>query len=570
MIRGIVIALSLVVIVGCGPGKEVTTKSSFTAADYPYIEKFHEGVRLKARGQLDEATVLFEQCIQLRPSDDAPYYALSELYLMKNDQIRSAEYIQKAAKIDPKNIWYVQELAYMYLEQGKHIEAIKQFERLVEYESRNVEWWYAYAECLAKAGKYADAIKALEKTEDQVGQHPELTLQKFQLYMQMKQPEKGIAEIEKARVLFPDDPQILATLVDYYFQKGEVDKAISLLEELVIASPDNGRAHLALADIYRQQGKQQQAYDELKKAFPCTDVDIDTKMKILIGVLEKSTKLDPAVKELVDLVVLLHPNEAKAHAIRGDYMLRIENNAEAIISYKKALEFDKKQYPIWNQVLIMEYQDGKYELLYQDSKACLEFFPSMPTVFVLNGLSAVQTKRYEEAVDVLLAGKDFILKDNSMLSELHGQLGEAYFGLKKLDDAQTNYEKALSLDPSSALLKNNYAYRLALANVNLSRALTLIDEVLNDGNESSHYIDTKGFILFRQAKYAEASVLFEKALLLSPNDKVIVEHVGDVAFKLGNKEKALEYWKKAKELGSTNSQLDKKISLKEYYDPIFQ
>ena len=29
----------------------------------------------------------------------------------------------KAAKIDPKNIWYVQELAYMYLEQGKHIEA---------------------------------------------------------------------------------------------------------------------------------------------------------------------------------------------------------------------------------------------------------------------------------------------------------------------------------------------------------------------------------------------------------------------------------------------------------------
>lgn len=569
MIRFVYTLSILVLLAGCGSVKKTKTSSTFSASDYPYIEKFHEGVRLKARGQADEAIALFEQCSWLRPNEDAPYYALSELYLMKNDQVKSAEYIQKAAKIDPTNIWYVQELAYMYFEQGNYTESIKQFQRLVEQEPRNVEWWYAYAECLAKAKKYPEAIKALEKTEDQVGKHPELTLQKFQLYVQMKQADKGIAEIEKARKDFPDDPQLLATLVDYYFQTGNVEKAILLLEQLVIASPENGRAHLALADIYRQQGKLADAFRELKKAFTCEDVDIDTKMKILIGILEGGSKIDSSVKELVDLMTLQHPNEAKAHAIRGDYMLRLENTSEAIISYKKALEFDKNQYPIWNQVLIMEYQNGQYEALFQDSKSCIEYFPTVPTVFVLNGLSAVQTKRYNEAIEVLSAAKELIVKDNALLSEAYGQLGEAYFGIQRLEEAQSNYEKAIQLDPSSSLLKNNFAYRLALANINLSRALTLIDEVLKGENQASHYLDTKGFILFRQNKFKEAADFFDQAYQLSPKDKVITEHVGDAAFKLGNKAKALEFWSKAKELGSTNKLLDKKITQKEYYDPIY-
>lgn len=97
-----------------------------------------------------------------------------------------------------------------------------------------------------------------------------------------------------------------------------------MLEKLTLASPENGRAHLAMADIYRQQKKQKEAYAELKKAFVCEDVDIDTKMKILINIHETSYKIDPEVYELVDLVVQQHPEEAKAHSIRGDYMLRAE------------------------------------------------------------------------------------------------------------------------------------------------------------------------------------------------------------------------------------------------------
>lgn len=569
-ITHIILFLSLAILSACGSVKKTGKETKqFSAMDYPYIEAFHEGVRLKTRGQVTEAITQFEKCLAIRQNDDAVYYAMSELYLMKNEPVRSVEYIQKAAKLDPKNIWYTQELAYMYFEQGNYTEAVKNFDLLVKSQPQNVEWLYGYAECLVKVGKVAEAIKALDRTEDQIGIYPDLSIQKFKLYVQIKQPEKGIQEIEAARKIFPDDPQLLATLVDYYFQTGKELRAVSLLEDLVKATPENGRAHLALADVYRQQGKQAEAYVELKKAFTCEDVEIDTKMKILINIHEASYKIDPEVYELVDLVVMQYPEEAKAHSIKGDYMLRAEKEDEALKSYKEALKYDKKQYPIWNQVLIMEYQRSQFEDLYIDSKACLEYFPTVATVYLLNGVSAVQTKRFDEAITVLETGKELVVNDRALESEMYGQLGEAYFNKNKVEEGKTNYDKALKLDPKSALLRNNYAYRLALAKTDLDIAYTMIDEVLNESGESAHYLDTKGFVLFQQSKFAEAMQLFEKAYSLNGKDKIITEHLGDGYIKTGNKEKAIEYWKKAKELGSTNKNLDKKIEKKEYYDPIY-
>jgi tetratricopeptide (TPR) repeat protein len=71
--------------------------------------------------------------------------------------------------------------------------------------------------------------------------------------------------------------------VDFYFQTGREQEAITMLEALVKSTPENGRARLALADIYRQKGRKLDEFQQLKAAFACEDVDLDTKMKILIG-----------------------------------------------------------------------------------------------------------------------------------------------------------------------------------------------------------------------------------------------------------------------------------------------
>lgn len=568
MKKHLIYFLLLLLVSSCSVFKKKTDNTVKTV-DPVYIKAFHEAVQLKVRGDLDASIAAFEKCLILRQDDDAVFYALSQLYLVKNDKEKSSEYILKAAKVDPKNIWYSQELAYMYFEKGNFQEAIRYFEKLVKYEPRNVEWLYGYAESLVRAGKISDAINAYNKMEDQIGAHPELAIQKFKLYLQIKQDDKALEEIEKARKEFPNDSQLIATLVDYYFQKGKEEKAVSMLEELVKADPQNGRAQLALADIYRQKGQQVMAYKHLKLAFKSPDVTLDNKMQILINIHENSVKIDPEVYELVDMVVAAHPEEAKAYSIKGDYMIRAEKDDEALKAYRQALKYDKNLFPIWNQVLIMEYQANDFETLYMDSKECLTYFSMQPTVYLLNGLSAVQVKRFDEAIETLSTGIDFVVNDPGLTAEFNGQLGEAWFGKNDLVKGKTFYEKAVKTDPKSLLIKNNYAYRLAVAKTDLDRAMELIDAALGANPDSPHYLDTKGFIYFQSGKYQDAKTYIEKAYKARPKDKVIVEHLGDVYFKLGDKSLALELWKEAKELGSTNKNLDKKIEKKEYYDPIY-
>ena len=69
--------------------------------------------------------------------------------------------------------------------------------------------------------------------------------------------------------------------------------------------------------------------------------------------------------------------------------------------------------------------------------------------------------------------------------------------------------------------------------------------------------------------FEEAKLFFDKAYKLNPNDKLIVEHQGDALYKTGQKTEAVELWIKAKELGSTNKMIDKKIDKKEFYEPVY-
>lgn len=558
----------LAVLFGCGTQKEVVEQgATISSKNYPYIESFHQGVRLKTQGRYDEALEKFNACLEMRQDDDAVYYALSQIYLIKNDFEKSSESIQKAAELDPDNTWYLQELAYMFYETEDYANSVKSFGKLVEIEPRNIDWLYGYAEALVKNGETMKAVEALNKAEEQVGPAPQFSIQKYQLYMEAGDNTSAINELEQGQKKFPKDPQIIATMVDHYFRANEYTKAIEKLEELVVADPSNGRAHLALADIYRQQGRMDDAYRELREAFPLLDVDLDTKMQVLINIHDSQDKIDPNALSLVDLLIQTYPDQAKPYSIKGDFLLKKGDDKEALSAYRTALEYDKSLYPIWNQVLIMEYQATEFELLYTDSKECLELFPTMSIVYLLNGVSANQLKKHDEALESLESGIELVINDPAMKAEFFGQIGEAYFGLKDNNEGVTNYKKALSLDSKSNLLKNNFAFRLATAKKDLELAQSIIEQAVSSSPGQSQYQDTYGWVYFQQGKYDKAKIQFEKAYEINEQDRLILEHLGDVEFKLGNKSKALEWWKKGLEIDPEHTLLKKKIDNQKYYEP---
>ena len=183
-------------------------------------------------------------------------------------------------------------------------------------------------------------------------------------------------------------------------------------------------------------------------------------------------------------------------------------------------------------------------------------------------VAANQTKRYDTAVESLSAGRELVIGDKALEAEFFGQLGEAQFGLRNVTDGKKSYKKAMELDPNSSLIKNNFAYRLGTHKTDFELAESLIRQALDAATDQPQFLDTYGWILFQQGKYDDAKKKLEKALNGDKDNAAILDHLGDVYFKLGDVNKALDFWKEAQKLDANNDVLNKKIKDKKYYEPI--
>ena len=68
-------------------------------------------------------------------------------------------------------------------------------------------------------------------------------------------------------------------------------------------------------------------------------------------------------------------------------------------------------------------------------------------------------------------------------------------------------------------------------------------------------------ILYKEGKYEQAREWQEKAIKASPTPEgVLLEHYGDILYKLGDSAGALEQWKKAQAAGDASDLIDRKVS----------
>jgi predicted negative regulator of RcsB-dependent stress response len=123
----------------------------------------------------------------------------------------------------------------------------------------------------------------------------------------------------------------------------------------------------------------------------------------------------------------------------------------------------------------------------------------------------------------------------------------------------------LSINPDNALVLNNYAYYLALRKDKLDKAEKMIKKALDISPNSPNFIDTYAWVLYQQKKYKEAESVL-RTIIDKKVSGIVLEHYGDILFKLNKIDQALEYWNKAKEAGNNSDKLQKKIDTKTLED----
>jgi tetratricopeptide (TPR) repeat protein len=177
-----------------------------------------------------------------------------------------------------------------------------------------------------------------------------------------------------------------------------------------------------------------------------------------------------------------------------------------------------------------------------------------------------QEGRYQEALDAYGKGLAVIPPENASLkSDFYGQTGDIYYQMGQLDKTFEAYDEALKYNENNVVVLNNYAYFLSLSNKDLEKAERMSAITIKQEPDNSTYLDTYAWIFFKQGNYTLAKFYMESAL---EKDKTkspeLTDHYGDILYMSGEKEKAVEQWEKAKEMGKEDDALNRKIKEKKY------
>ena len=109
--------------------------------------------------------------------------------------------------------------------------------------------------------------------------------------------------------------------------------------------------------------------------------------------------------------------------------------------------------------------------------------------------------------------------------------------------------EALTNHPDAHVAKNFLAYSLALRAEQLDRAERLVNEALSDQPGNAAYLDTKGWVLFKQGRLYEALQLLLKSAEMERDEPEILDHLATVLERLGRHGEAEMTRARIKELG---------------------
>jgi tetratricopeptide (TPR) repeat protein len=140
-------------------------------------------------------------------------------------------------------------------------------------------------------------------------------------------------------------------------------------------------------------------------------------------------------------------------------------------------------------------------------------------------------------------------------------LAGAYWEARKPAEAEAELRAILDAEPDHAGACNDLGYHLADRGRNLDEAEELVRRAIAADRldrrksgaleaENAAYIDSLGWVLFKQGRLPEARAELERAAGMPDGaaDPVVWDHLGDVLFRLGEKEKAKAAWEKAADL----------------------
>jgi tetratricopeptide (TPR) repeat protein len=524
--------------------------------DYALLH-FIEGAALDAKGLYADAILEYQEALKAGPNA-AVYFAISKDYTIRGNYETAAEQAHRAVLLDSNNILYRENLANIYFNASRTDLAIHEYEEIVRKDSTYVNGWFTLAS-LYQLTRPNKALEIYEKMLNRDNGEMDVLFQCAQIYISLGRYDEAATKFKQMLELDPGNKPLQKQIAETYVKCGRLDQAQTILEKMVTEDSSDTEVVTALADLYLNQKKFQNSIDLYENLLKRGIKNTEIKLRIgagIFGLTEHDSTLIPKAQNLFEDIQKEIPHDWRPYWYLGAIAINQHKDSIAGNYFEKVTKLEERNADAWWFFASSLFEQGKYDSVLGVIEQPQKVFPNDFRFYLLQGLALTRIEKQENAVKPLEKAHNLNPKDLNAL----GTLALTLDGLRRYQDSDRLYEEGLKLDPKSALLLNNYSYSLAERGLQLQRALEMAKQAVTTEPDNAAYLDTFGWIFFKLEKYEDAHIYIEKSVSTGKASAVVYDHFGDVYQKLGQKEKALELWKKALEMDPKNDAVKAKTT----------
>ncbi len=495
----------------------------------------------------------YREINRLDPSDTESALWLARLYRLKNEHDKAEQVLRSILKAEPENEPAVEQLTQLLMDEGKSTEAVTLLEAItahspspvlldllgdahsqahdlekaesayrkaVELDPSELSHQRGLGQTLLAEEKYPEALKVFEKLSDVMPDDSDVYLRIAQIYRELHQLDKAEQNLVKARQYAPGSLEVMYNEAMLYQAQGRYEDGIRVLSDAVTGikgqPPALSTRRRSLAILYQQ-----------------------------LGQLYRDTQNYPAaIYTFEELGHLGEEEDRRARMMIMDTYRAAKDLPKALQTGKEALAKYPADPAIRTSHALLLGENGQTDEAVKILRALLHGDTSDRETYLNIAQVYERGRRYKEAEEAartaeVLPGQP---RENEMVWFL---LGAIYERQKFFDKAEEQFKKVLVVNPKNAPVLNYYGYMLGDLGIRLDEAEALVQKALKEDPYNGAYLDSLGWIYFKENKLTASESTLRKAVERERHDATIHSHLGDLYAKMGRSELAAAEWEKS-------------------------
>src|SRR6266571_678693 len=501
----------------------------------------------------NKAIEQYREINRLDPTDTESALWLARLYRLKNEHDKSEQVLRAILKSDPDNEQAVEQLTQLLMDEGKSAEAVELLEGITARSPTPV-LLDLLGDAYTQAHELAKAETAYRKAAE--ADPSELSHQRGlgQTLLAEEKYREALAVYQKLTDLMPDDSDVYLRIAQIYRELHQLDKAEENLVKARQYAPGSLEVMYNEGMLYESQGRYEDAIRVLSdavtgiKAQPSTVPSRRRSLSILyqqLGQLYREIQnYQAAIFTFEELGHLGEEEDRRARMMIMDTYRAAKDLQKALQTGKEAMAKYPADPGIRTSYALLLGENSQTDDAAKILRAQLHGDTADRDTYLNIAQVYERGRRYKEAEESahaaeVLPGQP---RDKEMVWFL---LGAIYERQNFFDRAEDEFKKVLAVNPKNAQVLNYYGYMLGDLGIRLDEAEALVQRALKEEPFNGAYLDSLGWIYFKENKLAASESTLRKAVGRESHDATIHSHLGDVYAKTGRSELAAVEWEKS-------------------------